>query len=64
MDKLRVCRSSAVKLEERDTRKGGRKRGGRKEELGQNHETQLQFLGAVDSLWEFSVFQLNSVKLY
>lgn len=49
---------------EREMREGERKRGGRKEELGQNHETQLQFLGAVNSLWELSVFQLNSVKLY
>lgn len=64
MDKLSICRSTAVKLEERDTRERGGKRGGRKEELGQNHETQLQFLGAVDSLWESPVFQLNAVKLY
>lgn len=30
MDELRVCRSTAVKLEGRETREGGRKRGGRK----------------------------------
>jgi len=62
LDILSLRRITVIKLEEEETTEGGRKRGGRKEELCQKQGNTTAVPGCINSPRGSYVFQLISVK--